>query len=92
MRIKAIKLTLLLWHSFVLRCLNDSLAGLERTGIHRQRFIAESLRDLRKSLRAIGSDLLILEGRPEDAFAKLMPLGSIIVAQKVVLALSLTMK
>ena len=59
-----------------------SWAGLERTGIHRQRFVAESLRDLRKSLRAIGSDLLILEGRPEDVFAKLLPRGSIIVTQK----------
>ena len=56
--------------------------GLAKTGIHRQRFIAESLRDLRKSLRAIGSDLLILEGRPEDIFGKLLPRGSIIVTQK----------
>merc|ERR1719362_1525449 len=56
--------------------------GLLKTGMHRQRFIAESLRDLRKSLRAIGSDLLILEGRPEDVFAKLLPRGSTILTQK----------
>lgn len=56
--------------------------GLPKTGIHRQRFVAESLRDLRKSLRAIGSDLLIFEGRPEDVFTRLLPRGSIIVTQK----------
>jgi len=56
--------------------------GLLKTGMHRQRFIAESLRDLRKSLRAIGSDLLILEGRPEDVFKKLLPRGSTILTQK----------
>ena len=56
--------------------------GLPKTGIHRQRFVAESLRDLRTSLRAIGSDLLVFEGRPENVFAQLLPRGSIIVTQK----------
>jgi len=56
--------------------------GLLKTGMHRQRFIAESLRDLRTSLRNIGSDLLILEGRPEDVFKKLLPQGSTILTQK----------
>ena len=58
------------------------LTGIPKTGMHRQRFIAESLRDLRKSLRKIGSDLLIVEGRPEDAFAKLLPRGSTIITQR----------
>ena len=58
------------------------LTGIPKTGLHRQHFIAESLRDLRKSLRKIGSDLLISEGRPEDVFAKLLPRGSTIITQK----------
>ena len=56
--------------------------GLPKTGVHRQRFIAESLRDLRNSLRGIDSDLLIFDGRPEDVFAKLLPRGSTIITQK----------
>ena len=58
------------------------LMRIPKTGLHRQHFIAESLRDLRKSLRKIGSDLLISEGRPEDVFAKLLPRGSTIITQK----------
>ena len=69
-------------------CFHCFWTGLERIGIHRQRFVAESLRDLRKSLRATGSDLLILEGRPEDVFVKLLPRGSTIITQKVTLAMS----
>ena len=58
------------------------LTGIPKTGIHRQHFIAESLRDLRQSLRKIGSDLLISEGRPEDVFSKLLPRGSTIITQQ----------
>ena len=56
--------------------------GLPKTGMHRQHFVAESLRDLRKSLRVIGSDLLVCEGRPEDVFTRLLPRGSTIFTQQ----------
>ncbi len=38
--------------------------GLERVGPYRARFLAESLADLRESLRAAGGDLLVREGDP----------------------------
>jgi deoxyribodipyrimidine photo-lyase len=45
----------------------------EKTGPYRARFRRESLADLRESLREVGSDLVVREGRPEKvvpAFAK----------------------
>ena len=39
--------------------------GFQKTGNFRAQFLLESLQDLDKSLRAIGSGLLILRGKPE---------------------------
>lgn len=43
-----------------------------KAGIHRTRFLLESLQDLRQSLRAQGSDLLIRTGNPADVLAELV--------------------
>ena len=43
----------------------DSPLGFCRTGARRTQLLIESLRDLRASLRALGSDLVIARGRPE---------------------------
>ncbi len=40
--------------------------GFDRVGIHRRRFILESVLDLKAQLIALGSDLLILRGKSED--------------------------
>lgn len=40
--------------------------GFPKTGVFRTRFILESVADLRKSLRAYGSDLIIRTGKPEE--------------------------
>lgn len=40
--------------------------GFPKTGSHRAQFLLESLHDLRASLRAIGSELIVREGKPEE--------------------------
>ncbi|KAI0566799.1 DNA photolyase [Gracilaria domingensis] len=40
--------------------------GFQKTGKYRARFLTESVHDLRKSLRAKGSDLIVRVGRPEQ--------------------------
>jgi deoxyribodipyrimidine photo-lyase len=40
--------------------------GIARTGLHRQRFVADSLADLSRQLAARGSLLVELHGRPQD--------------------------
>jgi deoxyribodipyrimidine photo-lyase len=45
--------------------------GLPKIGSHRAKFILESVADLRKSLRAKGSDLIIRTGLPEDVLVEL---------------------
>eukprot|EP00927_Polykrikos_kofoidii_P071568 TRINITY_DN67827_c0_g1_i1.p1 TRINITY_DN67827_c0_g1~~TRINITY_DN67827_c0_g1_i1.p1 ORF type:complete len:702 (-),score=91.66 TRINITY_DN67827_c0_g1_i1:67-2172(-) len=47
-----------------------------RTGALRARFLAESLENLDQSLRGIGSRLLVVAGRPEDAIPSLMSVGA----------------
>ena len=47
--------------------------GFPKTGAYRAKFLLESLVDLRQSLRAMGSNLVIRQGRPEEmipVFAK----------------------
>lgn len=46
--------------------------GFKKTGNFRAQFILESLRDLDANLRAIGSKLLILKGKPEIEIAKIV--------------------
>lgn len=46
--------------------------GLWRTGIHRIKFINESVFDLRDRLRRLGSDLAMFAGTPESVIASLI--------------------
>lgn len=45
--------------------------GFKKTGVHRARFLLESVIDLKKQLQKIGSDLIVRVGRPEDEIAQL---------------------
>ena len=47
--------------------------GFPKTGSFRAKFLQESVADLRQSFQKIGSDLIILQGKPEEVvveFAK----------------------
>ncbi|KAI3426359.1 hypothetical protein D9Q98_008731 [Chlorella vulgaris] len=46
--------------------------GSAKTGPHRAQFLLESVADLKQQLRAIGSDLMICMGRPEEVLPGLM--------------------
>jgi deoxyribodipyrimidine photo-lyase len=46
------------------------LCGFPKTGSFRARFLFQALADLRKSLREVGNDLIILRGKPEIEIAK----------------------
>ncbi len=46
--------------------------GFQKTGPFRTRFLLESIRDLRNSLRAIGADLIIRRGKPEEVLPTLV--------------------
>jgi deoxyribodipyrimidine photo-lyase len=46
--------------------------GLRKTGVHRARFLLESIADLRASLRRIGSDLVVACGKPEEVLPRLL--------------------
>lgn len=45
--------------------------GFKRTGAFRAKFLLESVEDLRKNLRSIGSDLIIRVGKPEEILTKM---------------------
>ena len=45
--------------------------GLPKTGSFRAQFLFEGLQDLKNSLRELGSDLLILQGKPEECLLNL---------------------
>jgi len=40
--------------------------GFKKTGVHRTKFIIESVEDLRQSLRGLGSELIVRIGKPEE--------------------------
>ncbi len=46
--------------------------GFQKTGNFRAQFLLESLVDLDKNLRAIGSGLLIIKGKPEVELPKIV--------------------
>jgi deoxyribodipyrimidine photo-lyase len=57
-------------------CFDDTLFevtkyGTKRTGSYRAQFLLESLADLDKNLRRIGSGLLVVHGKPEDEIVKI---------------------
>jgi deoxyribodipyrimidine photo-lyase len=45
--------------------------GFEKTGVHRRKFIIECIQDLRKSLEAMGSQLIVRIGKPEEVLFEL---------------------
>ncbi len=45
--------------------------GFQKTGIHRTKFILESIRNLRKNIKALGSDLIVRVGKPEEILYEL---------------------
>jgi len=45
--------------------------GFPKSGDHRRRFVLESIKDLRTQLQALGSNLIIRLGKPEDELAAL---------------------
>ena len=50
--------------------------GSPKTGAFRAQFLLESVLDLKAQLRAVGSDLLICTGKPEEASTgSALPLG-----------------
>ena len=46
--------------------------GFKKTGNFRAHFLLESLMDLDKNLRAVGSGLIVVKGKPEVEIAKLI--------------------
>lgn len=46
--------------------------GFQKTGSFRAQFLLESLEDLDRNLRALGSGLVILKGKPEEEIPKLV--------------------
>ena len=52
------------------RFFERSAWGTPKTGGHRARFQHECVSNLKKNLRAIGSDLLVVVGKPEDVIAQ----------------------
>merc|ERR1712100_770518 len=55
------------------RHFKESPWGSPKTGNHRSKFLMESVVDLKRNLRGLGSDLLVLHGHPEDVLPRLLP-------------------
>ncbi|NXX24606.1 CRYD protein, partial [Nicator chloris] len=52
--------------------------SLPKTGPHRLRFLLESVKDLRETLKKKGSTLVVRKGKPEDVVCDLITqLGSV---------------
>ncbi|NXK08079.1 CRYD protein, partial [Herpetotheres cachinnans] len=52
--------------------------GFPKTGPHRLRFLLESIKDLRETLKKRGSTLVVRKGKPEDVVCDLITqLGSV---------------
>jgi len=50
---------------------SETRFGFKKTGHHRARFVQESVQDLKQSLQALGIDLVIRIGKPEEEIFKL---------------------
>jgi deoxyribodipyrimidine photo-lyase len=46
--------------------------GFQKTGSYRATFLLESIQDLDKNLRALGSGLIIVKGKPEEEITKIV--------------------
>ena len=53
------------------RAFGKTASGFPKYGPYRSRFLLESLEDLRQQLQARGSDLIILQGKPEELIPEL---------------------
>ncbi len=53
------------------RHFDETEIGLSKTGAFRGRFLLETIKDLRKNLREVGSDLIIRQGLPEKIIPSL---------------------
>ena len=53
------------------RMFEKTSLGFPKTGSYRASFLIESIADLRKSLRVLGADLIILKGKPEEEVVEL---------------------
>jgi deoxyribodipyrimidine photo-lyase len=58
-------------YCFDLRQFDQTSFGFAKTGALRAQFLRESVRDLRGALRALGSDLILRQGKPEETIAEL---------------------
>ncbi|MDG1276650.1 MAG: DASH family cryptochrome [Algoriphagus sp.] len=45
--------------------------GIPKTGYYRAKFLIEAVADLRDTLRELGADLIVLQGKPEEELIKL---------------------
>ncbi|MFT4667198.1 MAG: deoxyribodipyrimidine photo-lyase [Polaribacter sp.] len=45
--------------------------GFRKTGVHRAKFTIEAIQDLKKSLRKLGSNLIVRIGKPEEALLEI---------------------
>lgn len=68
------------------RMFESTPLGFPKTGAIRAKFLFESLNDLRSSLKRLGSDLVILQGKPEESvveFAKSLDAKAIFYSKEV---------
>lgn len=68
------------------RMWSETELGLVKTGAYRTQFLIESVADLRKSFGNLGGDLIILQGKPEEAvveFAVMTQTKAIFFSQEV---------
>ena len=56
--------------------------GSPKTGAFRAQFLVESVLDLKRNLRGVRSDLLVVSGRPEEVLPRLLPPKSVVVTQE----------
>ncbi|ADY52930.1 cryptochrome, DASH family [Pseudopedobacter saltans DSM 12145] len=54
------------------RYYTDTSYGTKKTGKLRAQFIIDSVTDLKKSLKALGGDLLVVKGKPEEVLPQLI--------------------
>ena len=48
---------------------NQSKSGVSTTGPYRAQFVIDAVADLRKNMRAAGSDLIVRCGKPEEVLS-----------------------
>eukprot|EP00933_Yihiella_yeosuensis_P023544 TRINITY_DN18348_c0_g1_i1.p1 TRINITY_DN18348_c0_g1~~TRINITY_DN18348_c0_g1_i1.p1 ORF type:complete len:553 (+),score=121.10 TRINITY_DN18348_c0_g1_i1:35-1660(+) len=64
------------------RQFQKSQYGAVKTGVFRALFLLQTLACLKRRLRKIGSDLLVVVGKPEDVLPPLLGKGSVVVTQQ----------